>query len=187
MRLPRGGCRFPGVGTALALGLGLALASPGLADVVDATPDSFTVQTVYEVEASPTQVYQAFVGNIGSWWHPDHTFSGEARNMSIDAAPSGCLCEKLPAGGIRHLTVVYVEAGKMIRLVGGLGPLQAEAVSGSMTWSFEPQDGGTQLSVTYKVSGSAGSKLDEWAPAVDGVLSQAAGRLVRFVTTGSAE
>ena len=122
MRLPRGGCRFPGVGTALALGLGLALASPGLADVVDATPDSFTVQTVYEVEASPTQVYQAFVGNIGSWWHPDHTFSGEARNMSIDAAPSGCLCEKLPAGGIRHLTVVYVEAGKMIRLVGGLGP-----------------------------------------------------------------
>ncbi len=177
-----------GLTVALALGAaaaGALIAAPVAADVVDATPDSFTVQTVYDVEASPTRVYQAFVGSVGSWWHPDHTFSGDARRMSIEAEPNGCFCERLDAGGVRHMTVVYVDAGKMVRLVGGLGPLQSEAVSGAMSWSFESRGEGSRLVVTYKVAGSAASNLDEWAPAVDTVLAQAADRLVRFVTTGS--
>ncbi len=168
------------------LALGVALfAAPGVADVVASAPDGFTVQTVYDVDASPARVYQAFVGSIGSWWHPAHTFSGDSTRMSIDASPNGCFCEQLDSGGVRHMTVVYVDARKMVRLVGGLGPLQSEAVSGAMSWSFEAEGEGTRLIVTYKVAGSASTKLDEWAEPVDTVLAQAADRLVRFVTTGS--
>lgn len=177
--------RAPAAGLALAAGL-VALPPAG-ADVVESAPDGFTVQTVYDVEASPAQVYQALVGAIGSWWHPDHTFSGDPARLTIEARPNGCFCEQLDAGGVRHMTVVYVEAGKMVRMVGGLGPLQSEPVSGAMTWSVEEQGEGSRLAVTYKVAGSSSAKLDEWAPAVDAVLAQAADRLVKFVSTGSPE
>ena len=167
------------------LSLFLLAALPAAAAVVDSAPDHFTVQSVLEVPVSRAQVYQAFVANVGSWWHPDHTFSGDPSRMSLDARATGCLCEQLDAGSVRHMTVVYVDAGRLIRLEGGLGPLQAEAVVGAMSWSFEDQDEGSRVIVTYKVSGSASVGLDEWAPTVDQVLAQAAERLARFVATGS--
>lgn len=170
--------------TVLALAV-IAGTSRSAAEVVDAAPDGFTVQSVFDSEAPAARLYQALVGSIGSWWHPDHTFSGDPSRMSVEAEPNGCFCERLDAGGVRHMSVVYVEAGKLVRMVGGLGPLQNEAVSGALSWSFEPRGDGARLIVTYKVSGAAATLLDEWASPVDQVLAQAAERLVRFVETGS--
>lgn len=161
--------------------------SPLVADVVESAPDGFTVQSVFDAETSPAQLYQALVGSVGSWWHPDHTFSGDASRMSIEAEPNGCFCERLDSGGARHMTVVYVDAGKLVRLVGGLGPLQSEAVAGTMSWSFESRQGGARLIVTYKVAGATAAGLEQWASPVDQVLAQAAGRLISFVQTGSPE
>ena len=167
--------------------LSSAAAGPLAADVVQAAPDGFTVQSVFDTDATPAQLYQAMVGSIGSWWHPDHTYSGDPGRLSIEARPDGCFCERLDGGGARHMTVVYVDAGKLVRLAGGLGPLQNEAVSGTMSWSFEPREAGARLVVTYKVSGAAAIGLDQWASPVDQVLAQAAARLVRYVQTGSPE
>jgi hypothetical protein len=36
-------------------------------------------------------------------------------------------------GGVRHMQVVYVDPGKTLRMIGGLGPLQSMAATGSMT------------------------------------------------------
>lgn len=178
----------PSIGLAAAVAVAGALAGgPARADVAAAAPDGFVVQSVFEVEASAPQLYQALVGSVGSWWHPDHTFSGDPSRMSIEPKANGCFCERLDAGSARHMTVIYVDAGRLVRMVGGLGPLQDEAVAGSMSWSFEPIDEGARVIVTYKVSGNSGLGLDQWAPAVDQVLAQAAGRLIAFVTTGSPE
>ena len=47
-----------------------------------------------------------------------------AANLSLDAAPGGCFCERLPnGGGVEHMRVTYVEPGKRIVLTGSLGPL----------------------------------------------------------------
>ena len=51
----------------------------------------------------------------------------------------GCLCEKIPAegGSVEHLRIVFARPGRLLRAQGGLGPLQGEAVVGTLTWSSQ--------------------------------------------------
>ena len=73
------------------------------------TPNGFLVKLEVSVNTPAAKVYDALVGQIGSWWNPEHTYSGDAKNLSIDARPGGCFCEKLPnGGGIEHARVIYV-------------------------------------------------------------------------------
>ena len=108
-------------------------ALPALPAVVDSASNGFTVRTTVEIQAPPEQVYKQLF-NIGNWWSPMHTFSGDAHNLSLEEKPMGCFCEKLPGqGAVRHMEVVNFAPGKSIVLNGGLGPLQSLAVTGSMT------------------------------------------------------
>ena len=67
------------------------------------TPNGFLVKFEVSVNAPAAKVYDALVGQIGSWWDPEHTYSDDAKNLSIDARPGGCFCEKLPnGGGVEH-------------------------------------------------------------------------------------
>ena len=158
------------------------------ADVIDAGAGGFTVKIVVNVSAPAAKVYSALVESIGSWWDPEHTWSGKSGNLSIDAAPGGCFCEKLPGGGgVRHLTVLYADPGKLLRLTGGLGPLQDMAVAGSMTWKFADVLGKTTIEFTYKVGGYQPGGLEPLAKPVDGVLTTQIQRLKRFVETGRPE
>src|SRR4029077_15300692 len=101
------------------------------------------------IEAPVTRVYDSLIGQVGSWWNPQHTYSGDSKNLSIDPRPGGCFCERLPGGGVEHMRVVLVRSNETIRLVGGLGPLQASGVAGSMTWRLSPAERGTKLELTY--------------------------------------
>jgi hypothetical protein len=169
------------IALACCLFLGFA-AAPATADVVDAAPGGFTVKIVARVAAPAAQAYRAAVERIGSWWGSDHTFSGNAANLSIDATPGGCWCEKLAnGGGVRHLTVVYADPGKLIRFSGGLGPLQDMAVNGAMQWTFKEAAGQTTIEVTYKVGGYAPGGLEPLSKAVDGVLASQVLRLKALI------
>jgi len=100
-------------------------ASSATADVLESVPAGFTVRVSAPMAAPPARIYRALTEAISAWWDKAHTYSGDAMNLSLNATPGGCLCEKLPSGGgVRHLTVVYADPGKMLRLSGGLGPLQ---------------------------------------------------------------
>ena len=73
------------------------------------TPNGFLVKLEVSVNAPATKVYDTLVGQIGSWWDSQHTYSGDAKNLSIDARPGGCFCEKLPnGGGVEHARVIYI-------------------------------------------------------------------------------
>src|ERR1700704_6205463 len=102
--------------------------SAAFADVVDSAPNGFTVKVAADAAAPAARVYQALTQQIASWWDKAHTWSGNAAYLSIDARPGGCFCEKLPNGGVQHMTVLYADPGKLLRLSGGLGPLQDLAV-----------------------------------------------------------
>ena len=68
----------------------------------------FLVRHEMTIAAPPARVYDALVREVGSWWNPSHTFTGDAKNLSIDARPGGCFCEKYPnGGGVEHLRVVH--------------------------------------------------------------------------------
>lgn len=169
----------------------LALPSASPAEVVDAGPGGFTSRNSITVDAPAGQVFGSLVQDVGRWWSPAHTFSGDAANLRIEPRPQGCFCETLPdGGGVRHLTVVHVDPGRLLRLTGGLGPLQGQAVSGALSWSLEEAEGGdgaTVVTVTYAVHGYAAGGLEGWAPGVDGVIRQQLERLGRFVETGDPE
>jgi hypothetical protein len=155
------------------------------ADIVDAGPGGFTVKTSIDIAAIPKAAYIAFVVWIGSWWDAQHTWSGDAKNLSIDARVGGCFCERLPAGGaVQHMSIVWLQPEKVVRMVGGLGPLQELAVSGTMTWEFKPTAGATRVDMTYAVSGYAKDGLVPLAKTVDALLADQVSRLKRFVEIG---
>ncbi len=136
-------------------------------------------------EITPHEAYQALTRDVSLWWDASHSYSGEARNFSIDARAGGCFCEQMPAGGsVEHMRVVYAEPGKLLRMSGGLGPLQAEAVRGSMSFAFEAWEGGTRLNYRYAVSGYLPGGVNTWAEAVDQVQL---GQLERLRTFLAAE
>jgi uncharacterized protein YndB with AHSA1/START domain len=168
----------------LSIGCVLLWASAARADVVDSSAGGFTAKMVVPIAAPAATVYRAIVDRVGIWWDSNHTWSGSAANLTIDATAGGCFCERLPnGGGVRHMTVVYVDPGKLLRLNGGLGPLQDMAVAGSMTFKLTESAGKTSLEVTYKVGGYAPGGLDAIAKPVDGVLTAQILRLKKFVET----
>jgi uncharacterized protein YndB with AHSA1/START domain len=162
--------------------LGAALLAPGraAADVVDRSAAGFTVKTVAQVAAPAERVFRALV-DVGAWWSKDHTYSGDARNLSIAAQPGGCFCETLPGGGgVEHGRVVNVRPGALLRLDTALGPLQELAVAGSMTWQIAASAAASTVTMTYSVAGYAPGGLDKLAGAVDQVLAEQVLRLKAY-------
>ncbi|HEY2681854.1 MAG TPA: SRPBCC domain-containing protein, partial [Candidatus Udaeobacter sp.] len=149
------------------------------------TPNGFLVKFDVSITAPPANVYQALVGQIGSWWNSEHTYSHDAKNLSIDARPGGCFCEKLPnGGGVEHLHVVYVAPPQVVRFSGALGPLQASGIAGSMTWKVTGGPDTTRIEVSYSVGGFIQGGFEKIAPAVEAMLNEQFNRLKLFVETG---
>jgi len=154
------------------------------AEVVDVADNGFTVKLTVTVAAEPAKAFRALV-DVGKWWDPAHTYSQDAANLSIDAKPQGCFCERLPGkGAVVHMTVVNVVTGKLLRFEGGLGPLQSLGAAGSMTWSFQPADKSTAVELRYAVGGYNPAGFKGLAPVVDTVLRSQLDRYKRYVDTG---
>jgi uncharacterized protein YndB with AHSA1/START domain len=148
------------------------------------TPNGFLVKFDVSINAPAAKVYDALVGQVGSWWNPEHTYSHDAKNLSIDARPGGCFCEKLPnGGGIEHFRVVYVAPLQIVRFSGALGPLQASGVAGSMTWKLTGGSDNTRLELSYSVGGFIPGGFEKIAAAVEAMLREQLDRLKRFVET----
>ena len=156
------------------------------AEVMSIGPSGFAVKHEVSVKASPGPVYDALTVKVGSWWNPEHTFSKDAKNLSIAAVPGGCFCEKFPdSGGVQHMTVVYAAPGKALRMTGAIGPLQGSGLAGSMTWDLAKSEAGTKLVVTYGIGGYMAGGFEKIAPLVDAVIGEQVGRFKAFVETGS--
>lgn len=162
----------------------LALAAaPAAAEVSGASPSGFLVTHRHEVKAAPPQVFTA-IGQIGSWWNGEHTYSGDAARLSLELRAGGCFCERWDAGSIEHARVIYVGKDAALRLDGALGPLQELAAHGILHFALKPVEGRTLLTVTYRVSGSADAGLERLSAPVDRVIGEQVSRLVSFVESG---
>ncbi|HXQ30707.1 MAG TPA: hypothetical protein VN790_01905 [Steroidobacteraceae bacterium] len=151
----------------------LALSQPAAADVASAGPSGFVLRIEAVTDRGPASAWQRLV-RVQDWWDKQHTYSGDAANLSLDLKPGGCWCEKLPGRGFaRHLELVYVVPGKVLRLVGGLGPLQGMGASGALTFTLRPAgQGQTAVTAEYAVSGYRAGGFEDLAAAVDGVLTE---------------
>ena len=169
----------------------LALAAqPARAEVVASSETGFVVRETAEVPADPAATWAALIAPQ-TWWNKEHTFSGDSANLYLDAQGGGCFCEKLPLkdgapgtrpGSVAHMRVVYADPGKALRMVGALGPLQSEALDGTMTITLKPDGSGTRIVLEYIVGGYMRYKADEIVPAVDRVLADQLASLAALLT-----
>lgn len=177
--------------TALALLSTFVLtATPAAAEVTAQTDNGFAVKHSVTVSVDPDEAF-AMLRTPAKWWDKAHTWTGNSENLYMDAQAGGCFCELIPneattesgapqrtlRGSVQHMQIVYVDPGKMLRLSGALGPLQGEAMAGTMTITLAPIKGGTRLTFEYVAGGFMRMPLAQIAPAVDGVIGAQASRL----------
>lgn len=154
----------------------VAAAAPVAADV-KVGETGFVVENRAVAAAAPDAVWAALVAPA-RYWNPDHSYSGKAENFTLDAKAGGCFCETLADGGsVEHMRAVTVMPGKVLRLAGGLGPLQSEGLAATLTWTLKPVEGGTEITQTYVVGGHARFDMAATAPAVGAVLDEQLARL----------
>jgi hypothetical protein len=123
--------------------------------------------------------------NITAWWDPEHTYSGDSANLSLNLTPGGCFCERIPktGGGVEHMHVTYVDPGKRAILTGSLGPLLFEATTGVMDVQVKTVAGGSQITLDYRAAGFAKGGADKLAPQVDQVLTAQLKRLRTYAAS----
>lgn len=168
----------------------LALSSPAAAEVVQVTETGFTTRDSVVVKSTPFEAWQALIAPA-KWWNKGHTWSGEAENLYISAQANGCFCELLPPpegapedirrGSALHMTVIMADPGKVLRMRGGLGPLQSEPADGVLTVTLSPTPGGTRIVWEYVVGGPMRYEIPMISKAVDGVMSEQLRGLARLL------
>ena len=162
--------------------LSLLLPLPAPAAVKDSSPSGFTVENAQDVPADAQATWDALVDDIGQWWPADHTWWGDASRLSLQARAGGCFCERDGTRQARHMTVVFVDPGKTLRLVGGLGPLQGMGLDGALEFRLAAADkGGTRITMWYRAGGYTPEDLSKLAPVVDQVMAAQLGGLARLL------
>ncbi len=170
--------------------------SPAHAEVTNTAENGFTVRHQTAIDASVEDVWKAMIAP-SRYWNPDHSWTGNGENFYLVPQAGGCFCElirttgddniKSSDGSVQYMRVIYAHNNKMLRMSGGLGPLQGEAVIGTLTMQMQSQDGKTAVRFTYKVGGYMEFPVDEIAPAVDGVIGEQLTRLAALFAIEDSE
>jgi hypothetical protein len=141
------------------------------AAVVDSTKIGFTVKHEKNVLLDPVSLFNVFCKDIGQWWDPSHTWSGKSENLYIQAYTGGGFGEQMESGrSVRHMDVIFIDPGKLLRMSGALGPLQQFAVTGVLSLEFKKAGDSTHVSLTYAVGGYIPGGVSKFAVIVDKVL-----------------
>lgn len=160
------------------------LAAPLNAEVIRSAADGFTVTLVRTVAAPPAAAYAALT-QWGRWWSGEHSYSGKAADLTLDAHAGGCLCERWAGGEVAHGRVLMALPPTVLRLDAPLGPLMALPGKAVMTFTLTPSGTGTRIGIELRTAGSVADKYDALAAPVDAVLTLQADRLARLIDTGT--
>jgi uncharacterized protein YndB with AHSA1/START domain len=150
--------------------------------VMQSSADGAMLEHHFQIQASPQAAWTALV-HPELWWPSDHTWSGDRANLRLEAQAGGCFCENWGESSAEHGRIVMSLPGKLLRIRGALGPLQDMAVTGVLTIQLAAtESGGTEATVTYRLSGDASHKLDNFVPVVDKVIGQQFGAFAAFAS-----
>lgn len=142
------------------------------AEVITAKPSHFKLELVAESELATEQVWKKLI-EPKSWWQSDHTYSGDANNLSLDPVAGGFWREDWQGGSVLHGTVLNIQTNKLLRLSAPFGPLQEMAVETVWTISLTETDTGTRITFEFIANGNEFSALEKLAPAVNYVKGEA--------------
>jgi uncharacterized protein YndB with AHSA1/START domain len=167
---------------ALAASIALLMPLAVPAAVTQSSPDGAIIEHHFTIAAEPAVAWDALV-HPELWWPSNHTWSGDHANLRLDAQAGGCFCENWGESSAEHGRIVMSLPGQLLRIRGALGPLQDMAVTGVLTIQLAAtESGGTEATVTYRLSGDASHKLDTFVPVVDKVIGQQFGAFAAFAS-----
>ncbi len=165
--------------------MSLAAMMPVRAEVKDQAANGFTVENSQWVPVSADLAWRGLV-DVSRWWPADHTWCGSAANLSIQPAAGGCFCEIDGARQARHMQVLFVEEGKLLRMAGGLGPLQGMGWDGVLEFRLVAEGEGTRITLWYRAGGYAPDDVTALAAAVDRVQAAQLLGLAELLRAGDA-
>lgn len=179
---------------AILCGMLALLAQPASAEVVKTDETGFVSRNMAVVNADTKAVWLALI-SPSKWWKKEHTWSGDAANMRITPQAGGCFCERIPEdptsdkvtleGSVEHMRVIQAFPEKVLRMRGGLGPLQSEPATGVLTIAIAESETGGRPTTTivweYVVGGYMRYETPVIAKAVDTVMALQLGSLAEML------
>lgn len=147
------------------------------AEVVSSSEQHFVLRHTAESERSAEEMWRRLLAPA-SWWHPEHTYSGDAGNLSLDARAGGLWKEEWSGGSVLHGRVLTVESGRLLRMEAPFGPLQALGAYTVWTITIEADGAGSIVTFDEVSSGPPTADMAQTAIAVDFVKGEAISRLV---------
>src|SRR5436190_6271245 len=113
--------------TCVAAALAAVMAAPAAAGVVASSDSGFASHNEVVVPVAPAEAW-AMLFEPARWWNGEHSYSGDAGNLTMARVAGGCFCETIPgtgggpAGQVEHMRVLYVDPRvHTLRLAGALG------------------------------------------------------------------
>ena len=161
----------------IVLALALIVPATGQAEVLSVSDTHFALRQEARSELTPEQLWQRLI-RPATWWHPDHTYSGDAANLSLDVQAGGLWREDWDGRSVAHGRVLFVDPGKVLRLDAPFGPLQGLGAYTMWTITITPDENGSAVVFDEVSTGPPTAKLTDVAGAVDYVKSEAIRRLV---------
>jgi hypothetical protein len=160
------------------------LTAPAYADVEAAGQSGFALRYTLETPLAPAKAYAKFV-DVKSWWSPELTLSGAAKNLKLDTKPGGCLCEKLSGGGFaRHFLIARAAPGQSLVLTDGIDPVAGPGAEGVLSVEFRANGQGTTVTARYIAFGYAVNGWGGFAPQADRAMRALFERFTTFAAGG---
>ncbi|MBW8192817.1 SRPBCC domain-containing protein [Neiella marina] len=145
----------------------MMMTSSAIAQVVHIAPHGFIVENQVVINQPAEKVWHALIEDVDQWWPKDHSWW--QGTFSIDAKAGGCFCEISGGKSAEHMRISFVEPRKLLRMTGGLGPLQGMGMHGALDWQLANEGLNTKVTLTYRVSGIDPDGFDKLAPVVSHV------------------
>ena len=167
------------------LALGLTLQTTAGADIVSSSDSHYVLRHEAASSLAPDALWQRLI-DPASWWHPDHTYSGDANNLTLELEAGGHWREDWDGNSVAHGRVLYVDAAKRtLRMDAPFGPLQGMGAYTVWTITISPIGDDGSLVVFDETSiAPPTDDMEAIAQAVDSVKSVAI-RLLAVVPDGS--
>ncbi len=152
--------------------------TPAHAEIMSSSGAHFELKHEAHSTLRPDVLWQRLI-QPATWWHPDHTYSGSAANLSLNVTAGGLWREDWNKNSVAHGRVLYVEHGKIIRLEAPFGPLQGLGAYTIWTITITPNGNGSTVRFDEISSAPPTADMAEIAKAVDYVKNEAITRLVQ--------
>ena len=161
--------------------ISLLLIPSAIAEVKYVSEQGFIIENRIETNADTMQVWSALINDVDSWWPKDHSWWAQEGTFSIEPKAGGCFCETAGERSAEHMHISFVDPGKLLRMTGGLGPLQGMGMVGALDWKFSEHNGKTVVTLTYTVQGFNKDGFEGLAPIVASVQNVQLNGLKKFV------